>query len=54
MRAGQFGRVSRSSVSVTRVAAFQRILPSVYACGDGDVQTVLAPNLIRDFEIVGR
>ena len=49
MRAGQFGRVSRSSISGTRVAALQRILPSVYARGDGDVQSVLAPNLIRHF-----
>jgi len=45
MRAGQFSWES----CVTRVAAFQRILPSVYAGGDGDVQTLLAPNLIRHF-----
>ena len=49
MRAGQFSWGSRSSACVTRVAAFQRILPSVYAQGMVTSKTLLAPNLIGHF-----
>jgi hypothetical protein len=49
MRAGQFSCGSRSTVSITRVAGFQRILPSIYAGGMVTSKTLLTPNLIRHF-----